>query len=427
MENNYQHNSHKSIRENDVSIAFLCCIFDKTLADYIINNDRNFPQLAANKLGWMFIDGLEHYCKGLLSVFSVINVSSYPGFSDLLIRQKRTVTPCGSDLFYIPYINIKIIKHIVIAISSFLMLAKWAVKSNSKNKILIVYSMYAPFPFLSQLISLLFGVKTILIVPDLPEHMRIGVPTPWYLKILLNINHWQLYLFCNFFDGFVFLTESMANSFKVTSGRFAIIEGCVDNLPANIGAKSESTTIGSERILLYAGQLNDAYGVRILLSAFMSLQNSDYRLWLCGSGPMREEVLKFCDKDKRIKYYGVITNDEANILCRKATALINPRTADGVFTKYSFPSKILEYLKSGKPTIICRLEGIPEEYYSYTYVVDEQNEFGFAKKIDEVLSKSDEELTTFGRNSQKWVQENKNSVSQTRKLINIIIEIIVKK
>lgn len=393
----------------------------------MIKNDRNFPQLAANKLGWMFIDGLEHYFNGCLSVFSVINVSSYPGFSDLLINKKHTVTPNGSDLFYIPYVNIKFIKHLVIAISSFLMLAKWSVKSRKQHKILIVYSMYAPFPIVSQLVSLLFRVKTILIVPDLPEYMRIGVSTKWYQKIILKINYWQLYLFCRFFDGYVFLTEFMANSFKVKPGRFTIIEGCVDTLSENIEAKSESSTFGSERILLYAGQLNDAYGVRILLLAFISLKNPHYRLWLCGSGPMREEVLKFCDKDKRIKYYGVITNDEVNILCRNATVLINPRMADGVFTKYSFPSKILEYLKSGKPSIICRLEGIPEEYYSYTYIVEEQNLIGFAEKIDEVLSKSEEELSTFGSNAQKWVQKNKNSVVQTRKIKNIINDLLGEK
>ncbi|MDA8083440.1 MAG: glycosyltransferase [Nitrospiraceae bacterium] len=399
-------------------------MFDEKLADYVINNDHNFPQLAANKLGWLFINGLEHYYEGLLSVFSVINVSSYPGFSDLLICKGHTQTSKGSNLIYIPYINIKLIKHLIIAISSFFLLARWAVKSKSRNKILVVYSMYAPFPVVSRVLSLCFRVKSILIVPDLPEHMRIGVPTPWYLKMLLRINRWQLYLFGRLFDGYIFLTKFMTEGFNVQPDRYEIIEGCVDSLPGYNSHESENSINGGQRILLYAGQLNAAYGVRILLLAFTSLQNPDYRLWICGSGPMREEVLRFCDMDKRIKYYGVITNDEVNSLCRKATALINPRTADGTFTKYSFPSKILEYLKSGKPTIICRLEGIPEEYYSHTYVVEDQNEAGFSKAIDLVLSKPADELTAFGRNSQKWVQKNKNNLVQVNKIIKIINKII---
>jgi glycosyltransferase involved in cell wall biosynthesis len=372
----------------------------------------------------MFIEGLEYYYKGLLSVFSVINVSSYPNFSDYFIRQKRTVTPGGSDIYYIPYINVEFIKYIIIAISSFFMLVRWTVKSNKQRKVLIVYSMYAPFPIVSQLVSLLFRVNTILIVPDLPEYMRIGVSTPWYLKILLNINRWQLYYLSNFFDGFVFFVESMSKKFKVIPDRFTIIEGCVDHLPDNICIKSKSSTTEGERILLYAGQLSEAYGVRILLDAFIRLNNPDYRLWICGSGPMRKEVFEYCDRDNRIKYLGLLTSDEVNDLFLNATALINPRIGDGVYTKYSFPSKILEYLKSGRPTIVCRLEGIPKEYYNYTYLIEDENEIGFAKIIDEVLSKSDEDLTAFGYNSKKWVQENKNSVKQTRKIINIINEIV---
>ena len=280
--------------------------------------------------------------------------------------------------------------------------------------------MYAPFPIVSRLVSSVFRVKTILIVLDLPEHMRIGMRTPLFMKLVLKINRWQLYLCSKYFDGYVFLTKYMNERFNAKNNRFTIIEGCVDTLHNKIGPIPECSRIGNERILIYAGQLNEQYGVRVLLSAFMSIKNTNFRLWICGNGPMRDEVLEYCDKDNRIKYCGVLYTDDLNKLYNKATALINPRTSDGVFTKYSFPSKILDYLKSGKPTIICKLDGIPDEYYKYTYVIEEENMEGFAKIIDEVLSKSDEELTAFGNKSKEWVLEYKNNVIQIRKVVNII-------
>ena len=41
---------------------------------------------------------------------------------------------------------------------------------------------------------------------------------------------------------------------------------------------------------------------------------------------------------------------------------MNPRSADAEYTKYSFPSKTIEYLATGVPVVMNRLPGIPEEY-----------------------------------------------------------------
>ena len=38
---------------------------------------------------------------------------------------------------------------------------------------------------------------------------------------------------------------------------------------------------------------------------------------------------------------------------------VNPRQNNEEFTKYSFPSKTMEYLASGVPVVAYKLDGIP--------------------------------------------------------------------
>ena len=71
-----------------------------------------------------------------------------------------------------------------------------------------------------------------------------------------------------------------------------------------------------------------------------------------------------------IRYFGFVSHERALELQAKAALLINPRSPKGVFTRYSFPSKTLEYMRSGKPVVCHRLEGIPEEYDPYLQYIE---------------------------------------------------------
>ena len=62
------------------------------------------------------------------------------------------------------------------------------------------------------------------------------------------------------------------------------------------------------------------------------------------------------------------------ILHKRATALINPRKPNSKITRFSFPSKNMEYLSSGTPMIGYKLDGIPSEYYDYFYTIDDSSE-----------------------------------------------------
>ena len=100
--------------------------------------------------------------------------------------------------------------------------------------------------------------------------------------------------------------------------------------------------------------------------------------------------------------------------------LINPRPSEEEFTKYSFPSKNMEYMTSGTPLLTTKLVGMPEEYYEYVYLFDDESVEGMSKKIDEVLSLSEETRKKTGLKAREFILKEKNNVIQTRKMIDLM-------
>ena len=59
---------------------------------------------------------------------------------------------------------------------------------------------------------------------------------------------------------------------------------------------------------------------------------------------------------------------------RRADVLVNPRPNEGEYTKYSFPSKNIEYLLSGNPVVGYMLSGMPEDYRRFVYEISPNSE-----------------------------------------------------
>jgi glycosyltransferase involved in cell wall biosynthesis len=171
---------------------------------------------------------------------------------------------------------------------------------------------------------------------------------------------------------------------------------------------------------MYAGGLAAAYGVRTLVQAFRSIKNPNYRLWICGRGEMEAEIRQSAKEDPRIEYSGILANPEVLRREHRATVLVNPRPSHSEFAKYSFPSKNLEYLGTGRPVILCRLPGIPEEYFDYVYPLEDESVHGMATLLHEVLEKPNEELDAFGKRARSFVLENKNYKKQGEKIRRLI-------
>ena len=117
---------------------------------------------------------------------------------------------------------------------------------------------------------------------------------------------------------------------------------------------------------------------------------------------------------------GVVPNSEIIKAELNASLLVNPRPTHEEFTKYSFPSKNIEYMASGTPLLTTKLPGMPEEYYPYVFLIDDETTEGYFHALAEALNKTDDELFEYGAKAKSFVLDKKNNRKQARRVIELI-------
>ena len=176
----------------------------------------------------------------------------------------------------------------------------------------------------------------------------------------------------------------------------------------------------AEKYILYTGTLARRYGIMNLVHAFSRTNLKDVKLYICGEGETKTEILEYVKNNPRIVYKGLVKRDEALHIQRNAMLLVNPRTPEGEFTKYSFPSKTMEYLASGVPTLLYRLPGIPNEYYDYCFSLTDISIDALTNKIEQILNTDYNELRIIGKQARNFILDKKNPKQQTKKIIDLI-------
>lgn len=108
---------------------------------------------------------------------------------------------------------------------------------------------------------------------------------------------------------------------------------------------------------MYAGILEPVTGVEHLVQAFMQIPNENIRLFISGKGALRTVMEEAAGKDKRIVYLGCTSYSEYMENLKKADVLVNPRDMSLPENRNNFPSKIMEYLATGKTIISTKFPG----------------------------------------------------------------------
>lgn len=373
-------------------------------------------QNQANTFQWALIKGFDSILSKPVDIINVLPVGTYPKqYSDLILKGKKWEHQTGAHDEEIWSINIPLFKQITRTMLCRKAIKRW-IKNNDHEELFII-SLVCYLPFLMAIQNASKNVKIILIVPDIPEYMDLRSSIPLPIKILRSLHNKILYWSLNRIDGFVILTEQMKFPLNIGTRPYVVMEGLVD--PDLFNPSRNTIRDITKKAILYTGSLNIQFGIMDLLDAVDLIANDNYEFWICGAGEAEKEIEKRCARDKRIKYFGYVAKNEILQLQQKATALINPRNNEDEYTKYSFPSKTMEYLMSGKPVIMYKLDGIPDEYDPFLYYIVGNAPRDIANKIVEVAEKSQSALDEFGDRARQFVMENKNNIVQAKKILSL--------
>jgi len=405
--------------EIEKKILFLGGLFPKEQEAEILNNSIGQPQNAANILQWSIIRGLDMHLETPIRIINSLFIGAYPNrYKKLWIpRTLFSHTEHGSQNdINTGFLNLPVAKHFF----KYRSICRELRRSGINGEDMILgYSMT-----LSVVKGLLYAkriapnVLTCLIVPDLPEYMSFS-KGPWINELLHRVNRKMLYRYIKKIDSFVVLTQQMSSALQIGKRPYAVMEGiCPENCYPSQSVSFTELASSEKKVILYTGTLDAAYGIVDLIEAFHRIEDDTVELVICGGGNAEPLVRKMTDEDHRVKYLGILHPNQVREMQQKAYLLVNPRS-NAEFTKYSFPSKTMEYMASGRPVLMYHLHGIPKEYDDYLlYISDTQD--GLYLSLREALSTECVKMNELGQKAQAFVREQKNAFVQTKKIIDIL-------
>lgn len=402
--------------KSKTEILYVSSLCSKYLLNYIFETSRVKPIQNAQKFHRLLAEGFALNSDACgIETLSVVPIN--------LMSHKKKIWHLSSEkvdniLFnYIPMINLPIIKNVIVFIYSFFKIWRWSFSKKGRNKVVICDALKFSVSSAAILACKLSRVRVVGIITDLPDLM-VGKDKKYDLKykVYKGLSH---FVILNF-DKYIILTEQMNGVVNPHHKPFIVMEGLVD---IKMGKKENSLIIkDSNRVLLYTGGIFEKYGIKNLIKAFMKLEDESLRLHIFGQGEMEKEMPGYMKEDERVVYKGIAPN--ANVVeCQlSAILLINPRPTNEEFTKYSFPSKNMEYMVSGTPMVTTKLPGMPLEYYEYVYFFEDESVEGMADTLKGLLQKSDNELRSFGIRAKQFVLNNKSNLIQAKRILDFLKE-----
>ena len=308
---------------------------------------------------------------------------------------------------YITTINLPVIRQLMVFFGAF-----FGVMRVKKDK-----ETYAVCDFLNIAVAAAFilacklrRIKRTAVVTDIPDMFDSGKMQKAVRSFIMRR-----------FDSYVLLTEYM-REFLPEGAPYLVLEGHVDSeAPATAEARCEEAETG-RKVVLYAGSIQSKYGICNLAEGFLLADIPDAELRVFGKGDYEETLSRLSREHPSVRYLGVLPNSEIVAMEQRSSLLVNPRPTAPEYTKYSFPSKNMEYMVSGTPMLTTRLPGMPSEYEPYVYLIDDETPQGVADALKRVFAHSFEERRKQGLSAREFVLKHKSNVVQAKRIMDFLTE-----
>lgn len=387
--------------------------------ELIQQQSRVKASIATQVFESALLSGMAQAGQKELTLRSFPMIASFPGSKLLLWGAKKQMVAGGYETVWLPTVNLFGLKQLSQRFSAAKTVRKWLKENQSeKDKAVLLYSVYEPIAAPVLKYCKKCGCKAYVIVPDLPRDM--------YKTISKNpIKAWQQKRYMrravacqSKFDGYIYLTEAMAQ--EVAPGKPNIImEGIADTaaFPERMLPKAE------KRAIMYAGAISEKYGLKNLIEAFRQAELPNAELWLFGAGEWACEAKKLAEQTQNIRYFGRVSREEVLQNEMRASLLVNVRDPQEAFTKFSFPSKTIEYMLSGTPLLTTRLPGIPQDYFPHLYSIEDNEVQTICAKLQQMYALPEDVLCAAGAKAQQFIQTEKNQKIQAQRLLSFLKEV----
>lgn len=364
-----------------------------------------FPQIAAFKLEGRLLQAMKSTGVQVSTVASVA-VSTYP-------RIKRVWFP-GRNIeggVVLPLINLPVIKMASRFVGSLIGLC---MKGRAADA-LFIYAAHSPNLIAGYIYSKMFNKPYFVYIPDLPLFMDVALKRGRVTRWLKKVDSALLDKLLCAASGLVVVSRPMVEDSEAWQHQpYLVVEGVADGAPI---ARSNEASV--RPYILYAGGVNQAYGLVELIEGYLQ-SGIDYDLILCGRGDLEDYLAEVVQREPSIKYLGFVSPERVAELQSHAACLALTRNPAEAYTRYSFPSKLLEYMTAGIPILSTRLKGIPNEYFEYVNVIESFSVQAVADAFSKFCQESKADLSARAERGRLWALEVKSEQAVGKRVIEFM-------
>jgi glycosyltransferase involved in cell wall biosynthesis len=278
---------------------------------------------------------------------------------------------------------------------------------------LILYGIEYPYFTIPMIVvSKIVNIKCFRIITD--YYSIESVASTWWRKPKWFFYKLQLKYLDRYFNGLIVLSDLLKEMLiknHVDPKKILSILHFIDqhDFDSNI-AVSEKVQNGHFNIG-YFGTISHANGVDVLLEAFRSLSKEFNNLHLVIGGDLNyekgfsEKISHLRDEEHlNIIAPGYLSREDLKIYIDDCQVLINPRMS-GLSADAGFPTKVGEYMSSGKPVIVTAVgyfknQKFPEE--TAVVVIQPDSPEALSEGIKAIISNYNSHLTE-SRKNKIWV------------------------
>lgn len=391
---------------NSREVIVLGLMYSDSILEEAKYNSMAGIQMAPHIFQQNLLKGFESRSDIDLKVITVPPIGSYPiHYKKAVIHDdkwKRGYQQLG-------YINVPVVKH-AIQKQKIINLIEKEVDDN-KDQYILIYTVYPPFVKAAATLKKKYPGLHICLLQTDPIPGKDGIYTK---NTAHNIRKGEKIIsLMKSFDSFVVLTKYLAEAMETGSKPYTLVD-CIINNDSLQETVVEAQHIAGNRFL-YTGSTRSTNGIITLVDAFKYLPEAE--LWICGSGDSDEYIRERENSSSNIKFFGSIDHSRIAEVQAQCDFMINPRTPTGGFTKYSFPSKTAEYMMTGKPTVMYKLEGLSEDYDSILNYVYSEDPKGLADELRELMVSDRKQLLEKATKAKDYVMSQKSPEAQASRII----------
>lgn len=251
---------------------------------------------------------------------------------------------------------------------------------------LLINELHLPYLECVKIVKKTFGLDNsvvVQLVPDLPEFNN---RSKWFFyKWAKRINCGKIHnIRKKYVDKYVLFSKPMITYLGLTNENSYIVNEGIASLDIPTGIIPSND---NKKHIVFIGKIDERNGVELIADvADKFIDEKDIVFDFYGISASQGADKNTIVSHQNIIMHGFTSPSSIPSILRSASVLLSPRFSTEEYTKYSFPSKIFDYLSAHKPIVSFKLDCYPKELDALIIYPHKENKEALFESIKLAMS-----------------------------------------